>query len=362
MSAHNQSTSKRSSAKAPVTTRQRKPGRKQAPPSRSGATSADDDAQALIAAATSRRQSPKGVTGQARKALAKGRKHHAQSEEDEAPRETRSGSDPWAGVTYDEDHCPRRWSLSTILLCMVAVTALALSVIAWRSAPPPTAHCVLTQPAGVPRALFAQWVRGFPDSEALFSRPDLRTLESFAAYLGSQAAVREVRSIRLEPGEGSHRGQMVLQIDLALRKPILPVILATGERAWLSESGHLLPGVLDGPQGQPLVRGIEYASAAVINELVAVWPDLSRSIHAFMPGLITEIRCDAPLGSSEQLGLVFVTQPGTLLTWGNPSEVRYGVSREQRLRNLVHTLRCQGDLRRVPEINVRFHEPFAVVR
>ena len=51
-----------------------------------------------------------------------------------------------------------------------------------------------------------------------------------------------------------------------------------------------------------------------------------------------------------------------MLTWGHPSEARFGVSRDQRLEHLVHTLRCQGDLRRVPEINVRFSEPFAVVR
>jgi hypothetical protein len=149
---------------------------------------------------------------------------------------------------------------------------------------------------------------------------------------------------------------------LELRKPLLPAAWKTGEMSWISDDGRILPGILNGPKGQPKVRGIEDSDQESIDELVAIWPKLSREIESFLPKLVSEIHLNAPLGSADQRGLVLLTNPGTKLTWGHPSEARFGVTREQRLEHLVHTLRCQGNLRRVPEINVRFSEPFAVVR
>ena len=39
-----------------------------------------------------------------------------------------------------------------------------------------------------------------------------------------------------------------------------------------------------------------------------------------------------------------------------------GVDRARKIRDLVHTIRCQGDLTRVAAINVRFKKPYFTLR
>lgn len=273
---------------------------------------------------------------------------------------SRADNDPWNARASDEQRkVGSDWP--TVLLTVVAVLVIVLTGISLRSAPAPAQHTEVMTPEGVPTDLMRQWLRGFHDSEMLFQRPSTATLDAFAAYLRNRTAVDAVHGVRLRHHPEAGQYPMQLEIDLQLHKPMLPVMLANGERAWLGERGHVLPGILAGPIDLPLVRGIEYADASVVKEVLAIWPQLHQRLHREMPGLIREIRCHEPLPNSDDHGLVFTTAPGTLLVWGHPDESRYGVSREQRLSNLIHTLRSQGDLRRVPEINVRFSEPFAVV-
>ena len=355
--------------------------RKHAPTSRIDMSATDSDGQELVAAAQRsvdkntpqrRKAASKKKKSQSSKEAARSRSVAAAAEEAAKDRalsldetgtdsDTRSSSDAWAGVS-EPGSAKGSINFRSVILCLVACASLALSISAWRSAPQPNQRGVLLPPTEVPRPLFRQWVLAFPDSSALFARPDQDTLEAFAAFLGSQVSVKQVRGVRLEPDPNGAPGSSRLAIDLEMRKPLLPVVLETGEQSWISNDGRILPGILNGPKGQPKVRGIEYSDQESIDELVAIWPRLSREIDSFLPKLVSEIHLNAPLGSGTQRGLVFLTNPGTILTWGHPSEARFGVNREQRLEHLVHTLRCQGDLRRVPEINVRFSEPFAVVR
>ncbi|TVR11090.1 MAG: hypothetical protein EA401_11685 [Planctomycetota bacterium] len=310
-----------------------------------------DDAQDLLAVAQRKRAGK-----QAPAAVQTSRKKAGEREESVS----RGDSDPWNAHSGDDD-TRRGADWPTFLLTAVAVVVIVLTGMSLRMAPPAAQHTEVLAPDGVPTDLMREWLRGFHDSELLFRRPDAQTLDAFAAYLRNRTAVDEVHSVRLRHHHQAGRHPMKLAIDVTLHRPMLPVMLANGERAWLGERGHILPGILPGPSDRPLVRGIEYADGSIVDEIVAVWPQLHTRLHRTMPGLIREIHAHAPLPNSDDHGVIFTTSPGTVLVWGNPEESRYGVSREQRLSNLIHTLRSQGDLRRVPEINVRFHEPFAVV-
>ncbi|TVR43435.1 MAG: cell division protein FtsQ [Planctomycetota bacterium] len=348
------------------------PRRRQAPVSTSTSDIADDGQELLAAAAAKvgkkvAAASQQTATGKPAAGISKPRRQRRRitvSEDGETINrdEDRQSSDPWSGAHSSVNHESPRPVFGAVLCTIVATTILALSVIAWRNGPDPVQASLLQAPPEVPRALFRQWVQAFPDSEALFQRPDLATMEAFAAFLSSQPAVRRVETIRLDPSSIPENGALTLQIQLDMRRPLLPVILASGERAWISDDGVLLPGILDGPRNMPMVRGLEGTNNDIIMELIQIWPSLSQSIASFMPNLISEIHVDAAMPQSNRPGLVFHTRPGTRLVWGSPEEHRFGVDQDKRLRNLIHTLRCQGDLRRVPEINVRFHEPFAIVR
>jgi hypothetical protein len=59
---------------------------------------------------------------------------------------------------------------------------------------------------------------------------------------------------------------------------------------------------------------------------------------------------------------VLYTRQGAKFIWGAPGEERFGVQSEDKVRDLVHTIKCQGDLSRIERINVRFKEPFYLLR
>ena len=60
--------------------------------------------------------------------------------------------------------------------------------------------------------------------------------------------------------------------------------------------------------------------------------------------------------------MVLYTRHGSRLIWGRPGEERYGVREEDKVRDLIHTIRSHGDLGRIAAINVRFKEPFSELR
>jgi hypothetical protein len=114
-----------------------------------------------------------------------------------------------------------------------------------------------------------------------------------------------------------------------------------------------------------VVRGLEEAGPEAVTELTELWPRLHKQLKSLKldptgAGLISAIRCDQPLAGGRS-GIAMYTRQGTVLVWGAPEEDDFGPSVETKVRNLIHTLRCQGDLRRVEEVNVRFNDPFAVL-
>lgn len=246
----------------------------------------------------------------------------------------------------------RGWLAASALMLLVALSAHA-----WRRAPSALGPVRLEQVGmRVPRPVLARWVRDFPAYERLMREPDQGLVEAFAASLRQRPAVAAVRRLGVEPRvTGTGQQERVITVDLALRRPVLALALAGGNRAWLAEDGVLLPGSFPGPAEAPLVVGL--VDEAARDEVLALWRELGPRIG----NRVVRILCRRPLPGGGADGIELVTREGTRLVWGAPGESRYGLSIAEKARNLVHTLECQGDLRQVAMINVRFPEPFAVL-
>ncbi|MBA3707376.1 MAG: hypothetical protein H0W83_00990, partial [Planctomycetes bacterium] len=152
----------------------------------------------------------------------------------------------------------------------------------------------------------------------------------------------------------------IMELVLALRQPVMPAVLATGERAWVDRDGRVLPGVLPAPAvKRPNLRGIEATSPTRVQAALAIWQTLESQLER---GLVTDIVLNDTLDDRGSRGIVLYTRQGSRLVWGDPAEERYGVRADDKARELVHTIRCQGDLGRIAMINVRFNQPFFVLR
>jgi hypothetical protein len=293
-------------------------------------------------------------------------------------------------------------------LALAAATALiVLSMMAYTEVPKPlpVSNVTISWLPG-PRVADAEvltWLRRSPQFKDL-ATPNEWVLEKLAEHLRSLPAVAEVRQVRLfhEPGKlaavRTQKGKApvrvqvdgirrTVEIQLALRQPYLPAILRDGSRAWIDAAGIVLPGVLPSPGVQrPVVRRLEGGGREALVAAVDLWQRLEPLVEK---GLITEIGLNdhlelqtaptvtpAPAPTpvaglpavpakavpSGVPGIVLYTRQGTRLVWGRPGEERYGVQAADKVRDLVHTLQCQGDLSRTVAINVRFHEPYYVLR
>ena len=207
------------------------------------------------------------------------------------------------------------------------------------------------------------WLRAFPYRDKL-GEPQPWVLDKLAAWLRQVPAVGEVRQVVVvhEPLPGApDRLRRTLALELGLRQPVMPVVLASGERAWLDAEGRVLPGILPGPAvRRPLVRALEQGGLEAARAALDLWARLEPQIE---PGLVTDIHlADVLDAKGASRGIVLYTRQGSRLVWGNPAEERFGVKPDDKVRDLVHAIRCQGDLGRVALINVRFRQPFLVMR
>jgi hypothetical protein len=254
-----------------------------------------------------------------------------------------------------------------IIAAAVLVTVVVLSFYAGSQAPEPmpvTGLRVTFLPG--PRLSDQEvlgWIRRFPNVDKL-SEGAPWVLDRLADYVRHQSVVAEVRQVSVvhQPITASgDKLRRVLELVIGLRQPVLPVVLASGERGWVDAEGWLLPGSLPGPTARrPVLRAIEWGGIASVRSALALWKQLEPQIE---PGLITDIHLyDALESSGSQRGIVLYTRQGSRLIWGRPDEERFGVKNDDKIRDLVRTIRCQGDLSRVAAINVRFHQPFLVLR
>ena len=289
------------------------------------------------------------------------------------------------------------WSAGAIL---AAVGLIVLSLVSWGDLPKPlpVANVSISWLPGprVPDAEVLSWLRRCPQYEKL-SEPNEWVLQKLADHLRALPAVAEVRQVRLyhEPGKVSairrapgkppvlvqlNGIRRTVEVQLGLRQPYLPAVLKDGSRAWIDADGLVLPGVLPSPGVQrPLVRGIENGGRQALLAAVELWTHLEPQVEK---GLISDIVLNDPLDplppappagagqpslpaqipAGSMRGIVLYTRQGAKLIWGRPGEERFGVQDDDKIRDLVHTIKCQGDLSRIERINVRFKEPFYLLR
>jgi hypothetical protein len=206
-------------------------------------------------------------------------------------------------------------------------------------------------------------------------------LGKIAEHLRSQNQVADVSSVRLFHEAGPIPAirrvagkppvtvqvpgiRRTVEIQIGLRTAYVPAILVDGSRAWVDATGLVLPGTMPNPGVvRPVLRGLEAGGPDSIRMAVELWQRLEPQIEK---GLITDIvlsdALDVVPTATSPRGIVLYTRQGTRLIWGRPGEERFGVTPDDKVRDLLHTIRCQGDLSRILAINVRFREPVFVLR
>ncbi len=261
-----------------------------------------------------------------------------------------------------------------------AVVMMTLTILAWNKTPEPP-HMPLSWHSfqvhtddnqRLPDAIWRDYVNKYPkikswvikeegDKRSRFKNPSRTELENFAQYLKEQSTIASVNDIKLSYVEKENGLQRAMYINVTLRSPSMPVILANGQKAWVDEEGILLPGLMPVPDAykdRPVVRGIE-AHPEALKEVLSFWPDLEAVIE---PDLITNIYLDRIMqrrtdGMESQRGIVLISKQGTKILWGRPGDERFGLSHADKIRNLVRTLKSQGDLRNTEIIDVRHSDP-----
>ena len=254
---------------------------------------------------------------------------------------------------------------SAAALVITALVVGSIYAIGNAPAPMPVSNVRVIYSAGpqLPQAEALALIRGFPGRDQLKDgKPEI--LAQLAAHLRKLPVVAAVRDISVVHEPDPRNPQLLrrtLEVSLALRQPMMPVVLASGERAWVDGDGWLLPGSLPGPvTSRPVLRAIEWGGVDGVRAAIALWRLLEPQLE---PGLVTDIHLNDSLDTRGQnRGIVLYTRHGSRLIWGKPGEERYGVRNEDKARDLVHTLRAQGDLNRLAAVNVRFKQPFFTLR
>jgi hypothetical protein len=108
-----------------------------------------------------------------------------------------------------------------------------------------------------------------------------------------------------------------------------------------------------------MLRAVERGGSERLQEALWLWRTLEPQLDA---GLLTDIHLDDDLDLKGQRGIVLYTRTGSRLIWGLPGDAQFGIDRERKARELVHTIRCQGDLTRIAAINVRFKKAYFTLR
>ena len=300
---------------------------------------------------------------------------------------SRAGINPWTAAALVVTTCIAVLSLVAVgdLPKPLAVSNISVS---WLPGP------------RVPDTEVLTWLRRCPQFDKL-NEPNEWVLDKLAEHLRSLPAVAEVRQIRMyhEPAKISAVRRVTgkpaalvkidglrrtVEIQIALRQPYMPAVLKDGSRVWIDAEGKILPGILPSPGVQrPLVRQLELGGMVAVKAAVDLWQRLEPQIEK---GLVSDIMLSelleaaptpvappagpvilsgqvaAPRPVGQSRGIVLTTRQGAKLVWGKPGEERFGVQPDDKVRDLVHTLKCQGDLSRIDSVNVRFHEPFYSLR
>jgi hypothetical protein len=322
-----------------------------------------DSGEALIAAAERKRRKPK-AEGDGEGAPSTRRRRKSVPGPRDATAGTEPGDDPPpASAAAAPAASPRAWN--TVCVC-AALALLVLSAAAAVNLPKPLpvdrVEVSWLEGPQAPQREVDGWLASFPDREQL-AETNGWVMSKLADHLLAQPGVGEVRTVRLkhQPVTSGGRTRLirVLEVELGMRRPYLPGVLASGTRVWIDREGVVLPGTLPGPdRRRPLVRQLELGGAN-LRAAVEAWRLIEPQIE---PNLVATIDCAAPIDEHGARGIVMNANAGSRLVWGRPDEAALGRDAESKARDLVHTIRCQGDLSRIASVNVRFAKPFYTLR
>lgn len=213
-----------------------------------------------------------------------------------------------------------------------------------------------------PQREIDHWLASFPEREQLAGANEW-VMAKLADHLRSRPGVATVGRLRLTHERSYQGGQLfahrTLSVELGMRRPYMPALLASGARVWVDAEGVVLPGSLPPPeQRRPTILNLEQAPGR-LRAAVEAWRAIEPLIE---PGIITAIDCHGPLDERGGRGIVLHTAAGCRLVWGDAGDERFGRGTAAKARDLAHALRCQGDLSRVATVNVRFPRPFYTLR
>lgn len=272
----------------------------------------------------------------------------------------------------------RRVSTSGWCGLAAAMIVMTVTILAWTRAPEPpfmplswhSFQVSTEQQQLLPEKIWRSYVNKYPaikswvikgEEQKHFKNPTQNELEHFAAYLEEQGTIEEVNDIKLSYVERGEKLQRAMCINVSLRLPEMPVILANGQKAWVDDNGILLPGLMPVPeacQNRPVVRDIEEHPEA-LQEVLDFWPRLEAVIEADLISSIylNHVMQRSVAGTVLQRGIVLTTRQGTRIHWGRAGDERYGLSADDKIRNLLRTLKSQGDLNNTSIIDVRHSQP-----
>ena len=323
-----------------------------------------DSGEALIAAAERkrRRAKPEAPAGAEPAAPPTRRRRKAAA----IPREVTAGTEPGdeqPTAASPPSRSPRAWA--TVAVC-AALAVLVLSVAAAVNLPKPLpvdrVEVRWLEGPQAPQREVDGWLATFPGREQL-AATNSWVMGKLSEHLLAQPGVGEVRAVRLKhettTAAGRTRLIRVLEVEMGMRRPYMPGVLATGTRVWIDREGVVLPGSLPGPdRRRPLLRQLEQGGGN-LRSAVEAWQLIEPQIEA---NLVATIDCAAPIDDRGARGIVLNASAGSRLVWGRPDEAALGRDAESKARDLVHTIRCQGDLSRIASVNVRFAKPFYTMR
>jgi hypothetical protein len=258
---------------------------------------------------------------------------------------------------------PRAWTAACVC---AALALLVLSAAAAANLPKPMAvdrvQVTWLEGPKAPQREIDGWLASFPCREQL-AEANGWVMGKLSEHLLAQPGVGEVRAVRLMHDhtyvDGRPRLVRVLDIEMGMRRPYMPGVLASGGRVWIDREGVVLPGSLPGPdRRRPLLRQIE-TGGNNLRAAVEAWQLVEPQLE---PQMIASIDCAGTIDERGARGIVLNAAAGSRLIWGRPDETTLGRDAESKARDLVYTIRCQGDLSRIACVNVRFAKPFYTLR
>lgn len=328
-----------------------------------------DSGEALIAAAERKRRRPK-PPGEAPPAAADDapppstrRRRKARDRDASVATEPGDAAAPPAEAEPRRQGGPSAWTAACVCaaLALLVLTAAAAANLP-RPLPVDRVQVSWLEGPRAPQREIDGWLATFPGREQL-AEANAWVMGKLSEHILAQPGVGEVRSVRLLHdrawADGKPRLVRILDIEMGMRRPYMPGVLASGGRVWIDREGVVLPGSLPGPdRRRPLLRQIE-TGGPNLRAAVEAWQLIEPQLE---PQSVASIDCSAPIDERGARGIVLNAAAGSRLIWGRPDETLLGRDAESKARDLVHTIRCQGDLSRIASVNVRFAKPFYTLR